>query len=67
MKEAVDSSTKYEALRDVLYSKMRGARFGTRETPQAMAAAEEDVALELLTEIRDEIRALRGRFGGASE
>ena len=64
---AIVGLTKYEALRDVLYSKMRGARFETRETPQAVAAAEEDVALELLTEIRDEIRALRGRLGGASE
>ena len=62
--------TQYDALRDFLYSKMRGARFG-EQAPGSTGGAEgatapserteTDDAVALLTEIRDEIRALRSR------
>ena len=67
---AIVGLTEFEALRDFLYSKMRGARFpketraGEAAEPSAQAGADETV--ELLTDIRDEIRALRQRLGGAS-
>ncbi len=66
--------TEYDALRDFLYSKMRGARFGEQESRRtdpngvdtdASAADSDDEAVALLTEIRDEIRALRSRREGA--
>ena len=50
---------------------MRGARVGDRNQPHGDGAADgapgPEVVLELLTEIRDEIRSLRGRMeqGGA--
>ncbi len=46
-----------EALRDFLYTKMRGAR-GDDDQPEG-APAEKDDALALLHEIRDELRATR--------
>ncbi len=62
--------TEYDALRDFLYSKMRGARLGD-EAPGSTGGAEgptatpqrteTDEAVALLTDIRDEIRALRHR------
>ncbi len=59
--------TKYEKVRDFLYSRMRGARFGgTEATDGADAARAEptaDTALALLTEIRNELRAVRERIG----
>jgi len=64
----------YEALRDFLYSKMRGARFGETDpvsigeaqgTTSTTAQSGSDEAVALLTDIRDEIRALRRRQGGA--
>jgi putative membrane protein len=53
-----------DALRDFLYSRMRGARFG-HEGPAHGADAAADPTVALLTEIRDEIRALGERLGGA--
>ncbi len=61
----------YEEVRDFLYLKMRGARFGDGDdgeagTPvTAEPATEGDEAVGLLTDIRDEIRALRQRLEGA--
>ena len=55
----------------MVYLKMRGARFGETQagpagddtyTSDVEAAGDAGVALELLTEIRDEIRSLRRRF-----
>ncbi len=71
---AVVGLTEYESVRDFLYSQMRGARFG--ETNEAHAGdsvdgepspTPGDTAVELLTEVRDEIRALRRRFEGGGE
>jgi len=66
--------TNFEELRDFLYSKMRGARFGEDETVPTVESiqtaesvgkvppsAGDDAVLTCLTEIRDEIRLLRGR------
>ena len=72
---AIVGLAEYEALRDFLYSKMRGARFGETdraaeggvEAAQTGEPAAEDEALALLTDIRDEIRALRGGVEGAGE
>ncbi len=69
---AVVGLTEYEILRDFLYSKMRGARFGEKAEEPDRRPAEGDGAvpdpvgetLVLLTDIRDEIRALRARFEG---
>jgi putative membrane protein len=52
--------TNYEEVRDFLYSRMRGARFGEEE-PSPHDVEEPDEAVALLTEIRDELRLLRGR------
>ena len=60
-----------EALRDFLYTKMRGVRdhaHGGATLPHAGAALDtggaQDDALVLLTEIRDGLRRLEARFGG---
>ena len=68
--------TEYDALRDFLYSKMRGVRLG-EETPGSTGGAEgptatpqrteTDEAVALLTDIRDEIRALRRRQGDVGQ
>ncbi len=65
---AVVGLTEYEDLRDFLYLKMRGARFGETAGGDAGRLEEGQGAVELLTEIRDEIRGLRGGLeaGGAS-
>jgi putative membrane protein len=65
---AIVGLTQYGMLRDFLYTRMRGARFGDKAAdapPGAAAAApaSADETLELLTDIRDEIRALRQRLG----
>jgi len=61
-----------EALRDFLYTKMRGVRdhaaehgasVSTRATPSAMGHGGGDEALALLTDIRDALRRLEGRVG----
>jgi putative membrane protein len=68
---AIVGLIQYEMLRDFLYSRMRGARFRDKpegEQPEAGSAQGPEAAdetLELLTEIRDEIRALRERLGRA--
>ena len=68
---AVVGLSEYEAVRDFLYLKMRGARFGETQAGPAAddtytsgveAAVDADVAVGLLMEIRDEIRSLRRRF-----
>jgi len=67
----IEGITNPEALRDFLYTQMRGARGQDEEEGQRPDAAtvdgpaaerlEEDEALALLHEIRDELRALRQR------
>jgi len=62
----------YESLRDFLYTKMRGARFGeteptTIDDSEQDSQQEDDVATHLLTEIRDELRLLRQRQDGAEQ
>ncbi|MCH8164985.1 MAG: PH domain-containing protein, partial [Planctomycetes bacterium] len=61
----------YKAVRDFLYLKMRGGRFDETQagpaaddtnTSDVEVSGDAGVALELLTEIRDEIRSLRQRF-----
>lgn len=59
----------FESLRDFLYTKMRGARFGepeliTSDSTASDSQQEDDVATLLLTEIRDEIRLMRQRQRG---
>lgn len=56
--------TEYASVRDFLYSRMRGARFGEEESPAPAARGAEDDLTRLLTEIRDEVRALRAALGG---
>ena len=68
----IDGVLEAEALRDFLYTKMRGVRDhapGGAITPHAAAAAldtggADDEALVLLTEIRDGLRRLEARLGG---
>ena len=65
---AIVGLTEYEMVRDFLYLQMRGARFGEPGTgAQGTGEAEDDsdVVLGLLTEIRDELRALGGSGGGS--
>jgi membrane protein YdbS with pleckstrin-like domain len=58
----IEGLTNYEELRDFFYSKMRGARFGEKDGVEVAAPPVQDnEALKLLTEIRDEIRSLRGQ------
>ena len=71
---AVVGLIEFEQVRDFLYSKMRGARFGEteptgdgpRQAPGGPVSAA-DEAVELLTDIRDEIRALGKRLKGAGK
>jgi putative membrane protein len=70
---AIVGLAQYEVVRDFLYTRMRGARFGEKpegeEKSEAAASAEagpEDEAVGLLTDIRDEIRALRERLEGVA-
>jgi uncharacterized protein len=67
----IDGVLEAEALRDFLYTKMRGVRdhaHGGAATPPAAAALDtrgaHDEALVLLTEIRDGLRRLEARLGG---
>lgn len=69
----IEGLTIVDEVRDFLYARMRGARFGEEDpgtTPtvadvdipgQPPLAEEVDEAVLLLTEIRDELRQLRGR------
>ena len=57
--------TVFEQVRDFLYLRMRGARFGEDGEPEATTGPlpdTGDTAAALLTEIRDELRALRERL-----
>jgi putative membrane protein len=49
----------YDQLRDFLYLKMRGARFGDDDPNAPAGHAPADDVLAILTEIREEIRLLR--------
>jgi len=67
----IDGVLEAEALRDFLYTKMRGVRdhaHGGAATPHAAATVDagsgQDEALVLLTEIRDGLRRLEARVGG---
>ena len=66
----IDGVLEAEALRDFLYTKMRGVRDHAHgaATPHAAAAVDagsgQDEALVLLTEIRDGLRRLEARVGG---
>jgi putative membrane protein len=68
---AIVGLTEYGMLRDFLYSRMRGARFGATSEGEQPAAAPAgspepaDETLALLTDIRDEIRALREHLARA--
>ena len=63
---AIVGLTEYENLRDFLYSRMRGARFGDDDDGAEADIEPDDEVLALLTEIRDEIRALRDQREGAA-
>ena len=49
--------TEYEVVRDFLYTRMRGARFD--EPAEAQLAEPGESSVELLIEIRDELRSIR--------
>ncbi|MBX3402197.1 MAG: PH domain-containing protein [Phycisphaeraceae bacterium] len=61
----IEGIPQYDALRDFLYQQMRGAR-GKAETIAAPAAieqpADEDEALQLLRQIRDEMAQVRAKI-----
>ena len=56
----------FERVRDFLYGRMRGARFGEDDEAETSitSVSETDMAMTLLTEIRDELRAVREQVGG---
>lgn len=53
----------FEEVRDFLYSKMRGARFGEEEPAAQESPKKPDEVVALLTEIRNELRWLREHRG----
>jgi putative membrane protein len=55
----IEGLTNFEEVRDFLYARMRGARFGEEEIPDVPTAEPVDEVVELLTAIRDELRFLR--------
>lgn len=57
---AIVGLEEYEQVRDYLYSRMRGAQDDDEPVSQA-----EDDAVVLMTEIRDELRAIRQQLGRA--
>jgi putative membrane protein len=61
---SIEGILEADALRDFLYSKMRGARGEDDELAEKGATAGTDEALALLREIRDGLAALR-QAGGA--
>ncbi|MDA1229974.1 MAG: PH domain-containing protein [Planctomycetota bacterium] len=61
---SIEGILQADQLRDYLYGKMRGAR-GEASTEAAETTASDDVALQLLTEIRDSMRKL-AEAGSAS-
>ena len=64
----IDGVLEAEALRDYLYTKMRGVRdgaHGAAHTPEVASAGDaHDETLALLTDIRDSLRQLETRLGG---
>src|SRR5207253_7345823 len=60
---SIDGVLAFDALRDFLYQKMRGAKGIAEHTPVSLAAAEPtpDEALALLRDIRDALGALRSK------
>jgi len=59
----IEGVKKVEALRDYLYTQMRGAKGNTTTSGESTLTGEEtnDSVVALLTEIRDELRRVRGR------
>lgn len=55
----IEGLSNFEEIRDFLYTRMRGARFGEEDSSQPLAAEPADDVVLLLTEIRDELRQLR--------
>ncbi|MBL8794875.1 MAG: PH domain-containing protein [Planctomycetia bacterium] len=55
----IEGLSNYEEIRDFLYTRMRGARFGEEDAAQVAVVEPADDVVGLLTEIRDEIRRLR--------
>lgn len=55
----VEGITEFVEVRDFLYAKMRGAH----QRPAANARVVDDQAVQLLREIRDELRAVKQRIG----
>lgn len=55
----IEGLSNYEEIRDFLYTRMRGARFGDEDATQPAVVEPADDVVGLLTEIRDEIRRLR--------
>ncbi|MBL8746101.1 MAG: PH domain-containing protein [Phycisphaerae bacterium] len=59
----IEGITEYEALRDFLYSRMRGAKgIADLATPPGREPAAEDEALVLLRQIASDLAALKGRM-----
>jgi len=59
---SLEGLSNYEEIRDFLYSRMRGGRVEEEEEAEVvLGAPSSDAVVQLLTEIRDEIRLLRGR------
>lgn len=61
--ESIVGLTEYEEVRDFLYSRMRGA---AHTLPGQTASSEHESTNQLLREIRDALREVRVRSGGAS-
>ena len=55
----IEGFKEFEAIRDFLYARMRGAREKTTHLPPALPNATDDEAVALLLAIRDELRQTR--------
>lgn len=62
----IEGILEVDALRDFLYSKMRGARHDEESPMAPQASAPEDEVLALLTDIRDALIQIQGRRENAS-
>jgi len=60
---SIEGILQFDALRDFLYQKMRGAKGITEAADAPAHAVPEDEALVLLRQIRDSLGALAGRTG----
>lgn len=58
----IEGLEEFSEVRDFLYERMRGARFGERPAPAGTVSAGDDEAARLLVEIRDDLRAIRARL-----